>query len=69
MAQSSLFCLGIPIRIVPSSFSVAQRSLAQDYNLIKIFDSEYKPSSNQIIARLDSYEQINDIAPYKKQPG
>jgi len=37
-----------------------------DYNLIKIFDSEYKPSSNQIIARLDSYEQINDIAPYKK---
>eukprot|EP00435_Cladocopium_sp_Y103_P018806 s1370_g4.t1 len=37
-----------------------------DYNLVKIFDSDYKPTSNQIVARLEQYEQMNSIPAYKK---
>lgn len=37
-----------------------------DYNLVKIFDSDYKPTSNQIVARLEQYEQMNAIPAYKK---
>ena len=33
---------------------------------MKIFDSPYKPTSNQVVARIEQYEAKNEIAPYKK---
>ena len=33
---------------------------------VKIFDSPYKPTSNQVVARIQQYEEKNEIAPYKK---
>mmetsp|Transcript_23586 Transcript_23586/g.55627 ORF Transcript_23586/g.55627 Transcript_23586/m.55627 type:complete len:355 (-) Transcript_23586:163-1227(-) len=37
-----------------------------EYNTVKIFDSPYKPTSNQVVARIEQYEAKNEIAPYKK---
>ncbi|CAK9091389.1 unnamed protein product [Durusdinium trenchii] len=39
-----------------------------DYNLVKVWDSEYKPTTNQIEARLEQYEKVNGIEgkAYKK---
>jgi len=37
-----------------------------EYNTVKIWDSPYKPTSNQLVARLEQYEEKNEIATYKK---
>lgn len=54
----------ITYRAYPYNWEIYIEDL--EYNLIKIFDSDYKPTSNQIIARLEQYEKKNEIPAYKK---